>query len=69
MSEDQVEYAKFPGWRYHPTLDPVIVNNEEEEKALPPGYVAHQITDEERADAAAKAATEAESTSTPRSRR
>ena len=68
MSEDPVEYVKYPGWRYHLTLDPVVVNNEEEEKALPAGYVDHQITDEERADAAAKAATEAESTTT-RSRR
>lgn len=52
MADETPAYAKYPGWRYHLTLEPVIVNSEEEEQALPPGYEARVITEEERAAAA-----------------
>jgi hypothetical protein len=38
---------KFPAMRFHPTLPPVTVQNEEEEKALPAGYRAQVWSAEE----------------------
>jgi hypothetical protein len=64
MAEDATP-QKYPGWRYHVRLPAVVVHSEDEEHALPEGYVAHLITEAERAEAAAKAA---EGESSPRSR-
>jgi hypothetical protein len=38
---------KFPAMRFHPTLPPVTVQNEDEEKALPAGYRAKVWSEEE----------------------
>jgi len=38
---------KYPAMRFHPTLPPVTVQNEEEEKALPAGYRATVWSEEE----------------------
>lgn len=65
MADETPHAEKYPGWRYHLTLDPVVVNDEEEEKALPAGYEARVITDEERAAAARTKAAE-EGSSPPR---
>ena len=54
MAEDVSSSAKWPAYRFHPTLPPVCVANEEEEKALPEGYRDKTWTEEE-ADAWTKA--------------
>jgi hypothetical protein len=38
---------KYPAMRFHATLPPVTVQNEEEEKALPAGYRAKVWSEEE----------------------
>jgi hypothetical protein len=38
MPETTEPNQKYPAMRFHPTLPPVTVQNEEEEKALPEGY-------------------------------
>lgn len=47
---------KYPAMRFHATLPPVTVQNEEEEKALPAGYRAKVWSEEEIAAAAASPA-------------
>jgi hypothetical protein len=58
----------WPAMRFHPTLPPVTVANEEEEKALPEGYRA-KVWEEDEAEAwTAQHASHSEG-GTPRSRR
>jgi hypothetical protein len=47
---------KYPAMRFHPTLPPVTVQNEEEEHALPAGYRAKVWSEEEIAAQAASPA-------------
>lgn len=68
---------KYPAMRFHATLPPVTVANEEEEKALPAGYRAKVWSEEEIAAAArapqtgpmTPAADEPDEPHAPRSRR
>jgi hypothetical protein len=77
MSEQQASSALYPAMRFHPTLPPVTVQNEEEEHALPAGYRAKVWSEEEIAAAArapqtgpmTPAADEPDEPHAPRSRR
>ena len=69
MADEAPTGDKYPGWRFHLTLPAVVVNSAEEEQALPEGYVARVITDEERAAAASAPAPEEGSTTARTSRR
>jgi hypothetical protein len=67
---------KYPAMRFHATLPPVTVQNEEEEKALPAGYRAKVWSEEEIAAARApqtghpaSAVDEPDEPHAPRSRR
>ena len=62
------ESAKYPAYRFHPTLPPVCVADEAEEKALPEGY-RDQTWTEEEADAWTKAQAQAEEEGSPPGRR
>lgn len=59
---------RWPAYRFHPTLPPVCVADEDEEKALPEGYRDKTWTEEE-ADAWTKAQAQAEEGESPPGRR
>jgi hypothetical protein len=68
MADEPTVSDKYPAMRFHPTLPPVTVANEEEEKALPDGYRS-KVWEEEEAEAwTAQHASHSEG-SAPRSRR
>jgi hypothetical protein len=47
MPETTDPSQTYPAMRFHPTLPPVTVQNEEEEKALPEGYRSQVWSEEE----------------------
>jgi hypothetical protein len=53
MPETTDPSQTYPAMRFHPTLPPVTVQNEEEDKALPEGYRATVWSEEEIAAQAA----------------
>ena len=53
MAEEVHNSSKYPGYFFHPSLPMVLVENEEEQKALPAGYRDTPYTEDE-ADAYAR---------------